>query len=253
MLRLLAAALICTAAVATARAQEPVTVFAAASLTEVLQWVGELYEERTGQPIRFSFASSSTLARQIEAGAPVQIYVSANERWMDYVAEIGLIEPSTRVGPVGNSLVLIAPSDSPLGNVTIDETLDLAGLLDDGERIAIGDPDHVPAGLYAREALETLGLWNAASDLLARTADVRAAVALVETGEAPLGIVYATDAMASDRVKVLGRFDDGLHTPVIYPLAVVAGQRSAEVDAVLDFLLGPDAVQLFEAAGFTIR
>ena len=251
--RLFAAAVLCIAISTAAPAEEPVTVFAAASLTDVLERIGALHEQRTGQAVRFSFAASSTLARQLEAGAPVHIFASANERWMDHVAEAGLIDADTRVSPIGNSLVLIAPSDSTLGPVRIDGTLDLAALIDDGDRIAVADPDHAPAGLYAREALETLGLWDEAQRLLARTADVRAAVALVETGEAPLGIVYATDTAASHGVKVVGRFPEGTHTPITYPFAVVAGQGGPAVDAAFRFLLGPEAAQVFEDAGFTRR
>lgn len=249
-LPLLVAAALCSG---TAAAGEPVTVFAAASLAGPLERIGAFYEERTGQPVRFSFASSAALARQIEAGAPAQIFASANERWMDHADAAGLIETASRVSPIGNALVLIAPSDTPLEPVTVDETLDLAGLIDDGARIAVGDPDHVPAGLYAKEALQTLGLWDGATGLLARAADTRAALALVETGEAPLGIVYATDAAASDRVTVLGRFPDGVHTPITYPFAVVAGQGGAAADGVFRFLLGPEAAAVFDDAGFVGR
>lgn len=236
-----------------AAAQAPVTVFAAASLTDVMERITDLYEERTGEPVRLSLAASSTLARQIEAGAPADIFLSANERWMDYIAEARLIDPDSRVSPIGNSLVLIAPDDSPLDAVVVDRGLDLAGLVDPGERIAIADPDHTPVGLYAREALETLGLWGEAEGLLARTAETRAALALVETGEAPLGIVYATDAAASERVKVVGHFPQDSHTVISYPFAIIAGESGAEVEAVFDFLLGPEATDVFEDAGFTVR
>ena len=233
--------------------ETPVTVFAAASLTDVLGRIGALYEDRNGQPIRFSFAASSTLARQIETGAPAQIFASANERWMDHVAEDGLIEPGSRTSPIGNSLVLIAPTDSPLGDVVVDAALDWGSLIGEGERIAMADPDHTPVGLYAREALESLGLWTEVEDLLARTADVRAALALVGTGEAPLGLVYATDAAASDRVRIVGRVPEEAHTPISYPFAVIAGQGGADVAAVFAFLTGPEARPVFEEAGFTVQ
>jgi len=236
-----------------ATAREPVTVFAAASLTDAVERIAESFEAETGTPVRLSFASSSTLARQITAGAPAQIYLSANERWMDHVAEAGLIAPETRVSALGNRLVLIAPADSPLADVAIDGELDLTALLDDGERIAVGDPDHVPAGLYAKDALASLGLWEAAADHLARTADVRAALALVATGEAPLGIVYATDAAVSDDVKVLGRFPEDSHTPITYPFAIVAGAATPAVEAFFAYLRGPEAAAVFEDAGFTVR
>lgn len=233
--------------------EEPVTVFAAASLTDAVTAIAEAHETATGQPVRLSFASSSTLARQIEAGAPAQIYLSANERWMDYVEELDLIEPDTRLSPIGNALVLIAPAGSPLDPIAPEDAADLTMFLQPGERIAVGDPDHVPAGLYSREALETLGLWETAEGRLARAADVRAALALVETGEAPLGIVYATDAAVSDRVTVIGRFPEDSHTPISYPFAIVAGQDGPAVRAVYEALLGDDAQAVFEAAGFTLR
>ncbi len=236
-----------------ASAQEPVTVFAAASLTDAVERIARLYESETGEAVRLSFASSSTLARQITAGAPAEIYLCANERWMDYVAEAGLIEVDTRVSALGNRLVLIAPADGALGEVTIDGELDLAALLDEGERIAVGDPDHVPAGLYAKDALESLGLWEATAAHLARTADVRAALALVATGEAPLGIVYATDAAVSEDVKVLGRFPEESHTPITYPFAIVAGAADPAVEDLFAYLRGPEATAVFEDAGFTVR
>ncbi len=261
VLRLVPAAAIAGAAAAMsdvstpapAAAQEPVTVFAAASLTDAFEAIGALHQEATGRPVRFSFAASSTLARQIEAGAPAQIYASANERWMDHVEALGLIEPGTRVSPIGNSLVLIAPGDSPLDTVALGEGTDLTALLRPGERIAIADPDHTPVGLYAREAMTTLGLWAAAAERLARTSEVRAALALVAAGEAPLGIVYATDAAISGGVRIVGRFPADSHTPIAYPFAIIAGQDTPAVRAVYDTLLGPEAQAVFAAAGFTVR
>lgn len=236
-----------------ASAQEPLTVFAAASLTDAVERIAASFEAETGTPVRLSFASSSTLARQITAGAPAQIFLSANERWMDHVEDAGLIEPETRVSALGNRLVLIAPADSPLDDVAVSGELDLAAMLAAGERIAVGDPDHVPAGLYAKDALESLGLWQATADHLARTADVRAALALVATGEAPLGIVYATDAAVSDDVKVLGRFPEDSHTPITYPFAIVAGAADPAVEELFAYLRGPEATAVFEGAGFTVR
>lgn len=255
ILRLVSAAAVAgvLAAAQPAAAQEPVTVFAAASLTDAFEAIGARHQEAIGRPVRFSFAASSTLARQIEAGAPAQIYASANERWMDYVEELGLIEPGTRVSPIGNSLVLITPADSPLDTVALGEGTDLTAPLQPGERIAMGDPDHVPAGIYGREALESLGLWDAVQGRLARTSDVRAALTLVATGEAPLGIVYATDAAISDGVRVVGRFPEDSHTAITYPFAIIAGQDTPAVRAVYDTLLGPEAQAVFAAAGFTVR
>ncbi len=236
-----------------AQAGEPVTVFAAASLTTVFETIGESHRQATGEPLRFSFASSSTLAKQIAAGAPAQMFASANERWMDHIEQLGLIAPGTRVSPIGNRLVLITPADGPLQAVRIGEDTDLSALLAPAERIAVGDPDHVPAGIYARQALETLGLWESVADRLARTSDVRAALALVETGEAPLGIVYATDAAVSDGVRIIGRFPEDSHTPITYPLAIIAGQDTPGVRAVYEALTGPGARVAYEAAGFTVR
>ncbi len=233
-----------------ARAAE-VTVFAAASLTNAMEDVGALYREKTGEPLRFSFASSSTLARQIEAGAPAQIYASANEKWMDTLDKAGLVADGTRVSPISNSLVLIAPEDSDLEPVAITKETDLAALLGTDGRMAVGDPDHVPAGIYAAEALRALGQWDALEPRLARADDVRAALALVARGEVPLGIVYGTDAAISEKVKVLGTFPAGSHKPITYPFAIVAGNDTPAVRAVFDFIVGPEALKVFERYGFT--
>ncbi|MDX6749655.1 molybdate ABC transporter substrate-binding protein [Geminicoccaceae bacterium 1502E] len=235
----------------TARAQEPVTVFAAASLTDAMEEIGRLYGEKSGHTVRFSFASSSTLARQIEAGAPAQLFASASEQWMDYLAERGLIEEESRTSPIGNSLVLIAPADSPLAPQRIDEALDLASLLAADERLAVGDPEHVPAGIYARRALEALGLWEEAEPRLARADNVRAALALVEHGETPLGIVYGTDAAATERVRIVGTFPAGSHPPVRYPFAIVAGAGGAETEALLRYMTGEQGLAVFRRFGFT--
>ncbi len=244
-----------TAAVAAGLARRsdgagPVTVFAASSLAAALPVIAARHEGATGQPVRLSFAASSALARQIAAGAPADIFAAASEAWMDYVDAEGLIAPGTRISPIGNRLVLAAPADSPLRDVALDGAVDLAGLLAPGARIAVGDPDHVPAGLYAREALETLGQWPAVEDRLARTGDARAALALAETGEVPLAIVYATDAAASARVRIVGRFPAASHTPITYPMAIVAGRDGPAVRAVFQALTGADAASTFRAAGF---
>ena len=236
-----------------ASAQEPVTVFAAASLTAAVERIAELYEADTGTPVRLSFAASSTLARQITAGAPAQIYLSANERWMDHVAEAGLIDEGSRVSALSNRLVLIAPADSDLNQVTVDASLDVAALVDEGARIAMADPDHTPVGLYAKEALATLGLWAEVAPRLARTAEVRAAVALVASGEAPLGVVYATDAAVTPAVKIVGSIPPETHTPISYPFAIVEGHAEPAVEDVFAFLRGPEARAVFEEAGFTVR
>ena len=235
-----------------AGADEPVTVFAAASLADVLEELGEKIEDSTGIEVRFSFASSSTLARQIEAGADADIYASANERWMDYLVEAGLVDRSSLTTPVGNRLVLIAPADNDQGPVEIRPDLPLADLLGEDGRLAIGDHEHVPAGIYAKEALESLGLWNEAEARLALADDVRAALALVARGEAPLGIVYRTDAKVTDQVRVLGVFPEGAHRPIHYPFAIVASQADELTRKVFEFLTGSEARPVYESAGFTV-
>jgi molybdate transport system substrate-binding protein len=227
------------------------TMLAAASLTNALEELGAQYTRETGNSVVFSFASSSALAKQIEAGSPAQIFASADEKWMDYLSERQLIEEDTRVSPIGNALVLIVPADSPVTEVAIDSSLDLAALLGDGGRLSVGDPDHVPAGLYAKESLESLGLWATAEPLLARAEDVRAALVLVEKGEAPAGIVYATDAAVSDQVRVVGTFPADSHKPITYPFAIVAGQNSDNVAAFFEYVTGPTGLATFEKYGFT--
>lgn len=232
------------------RAADKITVFAAASLTDALNAIDEAYKARTGTDVVVSFASSSTLARQIEAGAPAQVFLSADTKWMDYLDKKGLIEPGTRHDVLGNKLALIAPSDSAVGTVSIDRTLDWQHLLGADGHLAVGDPDHVPAGIYAKEALTNLGAWNALQPRLARADDVRGALALVERGEAPLGIVYATDARVSQKVKIAGIFPETTHSPIVYPFAIVKGDASPAVEAYFRFLNGPEARTVFNRYGF---
>ena len=238
-----------------ARAQQalPLTVFAAASLQDGLRALEPGW--RTAAPgnpsLRLSFAASSALARQIEQGAPADLFLSADEPWMNYLAQRGLILPETRVSPLGNALALVAPASSPLAPLAIGPGTNLAALLGPQGRLATGDPAHVPAGIYARAALKSLGQWAALAPRLARADNVRAALLLVERGEAPLGIVYATDAQASGGVKLLGRFPPGSHPPVTYPFAVTrraAGR--AEARALLGYLAGSDAAGTWRRFGF---
>ena len=233
-----------------ARAAE-ITVFGAASLTDALQEIGKRYETRSGDRVRFSFAASSTLARQIEAGANANLFVSADEQWMDYLAERKLIVATSRVDLLGNRLVLIVPADSRV-TVDVKPGFDLAGLLKDG-RLATGDPAHVPVGKYAQEALTALGVWNVAEPKLARADSVRSALAFVERGEAPLGIVYATDAALTAKVRVAGMFPENSHKPVVYPMALVAGHASTSASAFYDFLRGDDAHAIFRKFGFSVK
>ena len=231
-------------------AQDKITVFAAASLTDALNTIDAAYTAKTGTAVTVSFASSSTLAKQIEAGAPAQIFLSADTKWMDYLDKKSLIEPGTRHDVLGNKLALIAPSDSAIGMLSIDRTLDWQHLLGADGRLAVGDPDHVPAGIYAKEALTNLGAWSLLQPKLARADDVRGALALVERGEAPLGIVYVTDARVSQKVKIAGVFPEQSHSPIVYPFAIVKGDASPAVQAYFRFLNGAEARTVFNRYGF---
>ena len=239
-----------------AAGRETITVFAAASMTDALEKLARQYDENPENreiTVRFSFAASSTLARQIEAGAPADIFISANEEWMDYLVAKNLIAMATRVSPVGNTLVMIAPVDSPIGALEIDRRLDIGALIGPDEKIVTGDPASVPVGMYARSALENLGLWTSVEPLLARADDVRAALALVERGEAPLGFVYETDAKASRGVKVVGTFPPDSHPPITYPFAVVAGRDTPAVLGFFRHLTSGSAAEVYESLGFRWR
>jgi molybdate transport system substrate-binding protein len=229
------------------RSAEPITVFAAASLTDVMQDIGAAYAEGGSSVPRFSFAASSVLARQIEAGARADVFFSADQEWMDYLAARGLIRNETRRDVVGNRLVLIAPAASTV-ELRIARGFPLAEALGSG-RLATGDPDFVPVGRYARGALMTLGVWSEVADRMVRAENVRIALAYVARGEAPLGIVYATDAKAEARVRVVDVFPADSHLPVTYPLAVTTGAR-AEAVALLQFIAGDEASEIFRRAGF---
>jgi len=241
-----------------ARAQgtggEAVTVFAAASLTDAMRALGEAWAARGNPAPRFSFAASSALARQMEQGAPADLFASADEPWMDYVQERGLIVNATRVSPLANSLVLVAPAGSAQGAVTIGRDTDVAAMLGAGGRIATGDPSNVPVGRYARAALTWMGQWDALGPRIARADNVRSALLLVERGEAPLGIVYATDAAASRGVKVVGTFPAESHPPVTYPFALTRrAAGNAEARAFLAFATGPEAAETYRRLAFALR
>jgi len=233
-----------------ARAQD-VTIFAAASLTDALRDVSAAWTRAGHKPLRLSFGASSALARQIEQGAPAHVFASADTKWMDYVAGKDLIAVDTRRNLLGNDLVLIVPGDRAR-RIEIDARLDLRAIAGPDGRIATGDPTHVPVGLYARQALTTLGLWNAVAPRLARTDDVRAALLLVERGEAAAGIVYATDAAASARVAVAGTFPAATHDPIVYPFAVTRSGDTPDARAVMAFLSGPEARAIFVPRGFRV-
>jgi molybdate transport system substrate-binding protein len=215
---------------------DTLVVFAAASLTNALQDIGKAFETRSGHTVKFSFAASSALARQIEAGAQAQIFLSADEQWMDYLAERKLLAAGTRTDLLGNSLVLVTPTDSK-ASVTLKPGFDLAALLGDG-RLATGDPAHVPVGKYAKDAL---------------TDSVRAALVLVERGEVPAGIVYATDAAVSPKVRVAGVFPADMHAPITYPAAIVARQDTPAARAFMQWLRGSDSTAVFTRYGFSIK
>lgn len=229
---------------------DPVTMFAAASTIDALREIGALYESQGHDRVRFSFASSSTLAKQIENGAPADLYLSADELWMDYLERRNLVADGTRRDLLGNSLVLIAPLNSrpPL---RIKQNFDLLGWLGD-DRLAIGDPDHVPAGIYGRQALESLGVWRQLQSKLARASDVRGALAFVERGEAAAGIVYSTDVVRN-KVRVLGTFPSDSHAPVRYPVAIVAGHDNESTRAFYEYLQSEGAWTIFVRYGFTAK
>lgn len=229
---------------------DAVTVFAAASTTNALNDIGKLFTEKGLGRIVPSYASSSTLAKQIENGAPANVFISADEPWMTYLEERKMIEPGSRFDLLGNKLVLIAPADSSITKVEITPKFDLAGLLGDG-KLATGDPDHVPVGKYARAALEKLEVWGIIESKLARAADVRGALTLVERGEAPLGIVYLTDAAITPKVKVVGVFPAENHPRIVYPAALIAGKASVAAKRFLELLKTPESKAVFEKYGFT--
>jgi molybdate transport system substrate-binding protein len=234
-----------------ARAQT-LTVFAAASLTDAMKDISAKWQAAGHQPLSLSFGSSSTLARQVEQGAPANVFASADEKWMDYPADKKLLADGTRKDLLGNDLVLVVSADKPM-HVTINKSFDLIGLLGANGRLATGDPAHVPVGIYAEQALKSLGMWDSVQPRLARTEDVRAALLLVERGEAPAGIVYATDAAVSKAVMIAGTFPADSHDPVSYPFAVVKSGDTPDARALMTFLSGPEARAVFKQRGFKVE
>jgi molybdate transport system substrate-binding protein len=245
------AAAVCLAAVAAGTpppAEEPVTVFAAASLKNAFEDAAAAFTAETRVPLRFSFAASSQLARQIEQGAPADLFASADQEWMDYLAERRLIKAETRLPLLGNRLVLVAPADGP--DVVALDAAALAAALGDG-RLVTGEVTSVPVGRYAKAALEKLGLWAQVQPRLAMADNVRAALAFVARGEARLGIVYATDAAAEPKVKVVATFPAESHPAIVYPVAVTATGRP-EAGRFIAFLRGPAAAAIFARHGFSV-
>ncbi len=240
------------AAPSVAQDDRPILVFAAASLTNALDEVVAGWTAPSGAKVRVSYAGSSALARQIEQGAPADLFISADTAWMDYVGERRLVADGSRLDLLGNRIALIAPADSARGPVEVGPGLDIPALLGADGRMAMADVAAVPAGRYGKAGLERLGLWQAVSGRVAQTENVRVALALVSRGEAPLGIVYTTDAAADPGVKVLGTFPQDSHPPVVYPAAVLAGSTHPDARALLRHLSGDAARAIFEKAGFTV-
>lgn len=235
---------------AQAKEAKPITIYAASSLTDALNEVATSYAA-TGHPKPvFSYAASSTLARQIEQGARADMFISADEDWMNYLAERKLIDPKTRVSFLSNKLVLVASATSTL-NLTIAPGFNLAGALNGG-KLSMADPASVPAGKYGQAALTSLGVWSAVQGSVARAENVRAALRFVETGDAPAGIVYATDAQASGKVKVIGEFPSNSYPKISYPMALVKGAQQSEAKAFAKYLRGPAASAIFKRLGFVL-
>lgn len=234
--------------IATARAAD-ITVFAAASLTNVLQDIGKSYETKTHDHVAFSFAASSTLAKQIEGSAGADIFMSADADWMDYLDSKGLIDHPTRKNLVGNALVLIAPADSKT-TINVTDHFPLLKELNGG-RLSMADPDSVPAGKYGRTALIALGVWSPVQDHIVSAENVRVALAYVARKETPLGIVYATDAYSEPKVRIVGTFPESSRQPIVYPVALTK-DATPDAKGFLTYLSGPEARAAFEKAGFTI-
>lgn len=229
---------------------EALTVFAAASLTDVLQQIGADYERTTKVPVKLSFAASSALARQIESGARVDVFFSADQEWMDYLDKKQLIDKRTRRDVLGNRLALIAPADSTVA-IKLSRGAPLSSALGSNGRLSTGDPDSVPVGKYAKSALTALGLWTEIEPRLVRAENVRAALMYVARGEAPLGIVYATDARVEPKVRVVDLFPESSHAPITYPVAAtsVAG---ASARSFIEYLDTAAAREVFTRAGFKV-
>ena len=254
------AGLLGLAAVATIAASPPqpaplaqsgdVVVFAAASLKNALDAINTHWQKETGKKASISYGASSALAKQIEQAAPAQMFISADLDWMDYVAQRNLIKPETRSNLLGNRIVLIAHKDKAQP-IDIKSGFDLAKALGDG-RLAMANVDSVPAGKYGKAALEKLGVWGSVSNNIAQAENVRAALLLVSRGEAPLGIVYQTDAAADPNVKIIGTFPEDTHPPIIYPVALTAGANHPDAAAFLEYIKSAKAKPLFEAQGFTV-
>jgi molybdate transport system substrate-binding protein len=246
----LAGLLALLAAGATTAAQRELTVFAAASLTDVLEEVGKAYTAKSQVGVRFSFAASSVLARQVESGAPADAFISADREWMDYLADRNLLAAGTRVDVVTNSLVLVAPAGSTV-QLSITPRFALVQALGRNGRLATGDPQTVPAGRYARTALTRLGVWESVAGRIIAADNVRTALNFVALGEAPLGIVYATDVRGDARVRTVATFPPDTHEPITYPAAVTR-RGGPEAAAFVQYLRSEEARSIFRKYGFGI-
>jgi molybdate transport system substrate-binding protein len=227
-----------------------VLVFAAASLKNALDDVAGQWQRQTGKRVAISYAASNNLIRQIEQGAPADIFISADLDWMDYGQQKNLIKPETRANLLGNRIVLIAPKDSTL-SIKVEQGFDLAGALKGG-RLAMGNVDAVPAGKYGKAALEKLGVWDGVKGRIAQAESVRAALLLVSRGETPLGIVYQTDAASEPAVRIVGTFPEDTHPPIIYPVAMTKDSNNATAADFLKYIRSPAAKPAFERQGFTV-
>jgi molybdate transport system substrate-binding protein len=234
----------------TAPSAQPLLVFAAASLTDTLQRISDEYKRTSGVPVKLSFAASSALAKQIESGAAADVFFSADQEWMDYLDGKALLQPGSRTNVLGNRLALIAPADSKV-SLKLGPNPQIVSILGDSGHLATGDPDSVPAGKYAKAALTSLGIWPSVEPRLARAENVRVALSYVARGEAPLGIVYATDAAVEPKVRVLDLFPENSHPPIMYPVALTKSANAAAA-GYLQFLHGPFAAETFRKAGFTV-
>lgn len=234
-----------------ARAQgTDLIVFAAASLKNAVDSINSQWQKETGKSAKISYAASSALAKQMEEGAPAHMFISADVPWMDYVEQKNLIKKDTRSNLLGNRIVLIAPKDKA-ATLDIKPGFDLAGRLGDA-RLAMANVDAVPAGRYGKAALEKLGVWASVSSKVAQAENVRAALLLVSRGEAPMGIVYQTDAAADAGVKVVGVFPEDTHPPIIYPIALSDKVTHPDAVALLAYIRSGKAKSLFEAQGFSV-
>lgn len=228
-----------------------VVILAAASLKNALDDASAAWGKQSGKSTKISYAASSVLAKQIEGGIPADIFISADVPWMNYVAERKLIKAPSRSDFLGNHIVLIAGKESKV-DLKIAQGFGLRAALGNDGRLAMGNVDSVPAGKYGKAALESLGVWSSVADRVAQAENVRMALTLVSRGEAPLGIVYKTDAASDPNVRIVGAFPDGTHPPIIYPMALLASSTNPDAQAFVDYLKSPAAKPFFEKQGFTV-